>query len=463
MKVCMVGTGYVGLVSGTCLAEMGNRVTCVDISAENIENIRSGVLPIHEPGLEELVHMNVQEGRLHFTTDLAEGLRDAIICFIAVGTPQDAAGAADVSAVLKVAEDVGALITRYTVVAVKSTVPVGTAHRVAEILGRQAKVPFAVVSNPEFLKQGAAVMDFLRPDRIVVGSEDSKALNIMRELYEPFLRTGNPVITMDTASAEMTKYVANAFLATKISFINEMSRLCEAVGADMESVRHGVTSDPRIGRLFMFPGVGYGGSCLPKDVKALIHVANERGQGLSIMEAVDRVNHEQPQFFLQKIFNHFSDPAGKIIAVWGLSFKPNTDDLRESPSLTVIPALLERGFVVRGFDPKAGEKARNLFAGAQIVGSAYEALDGADALVILTEWNEFRRPDFRRMKELMREQTIFDGRNLFAPDRMASRGFRYYCIGKATDAYPAVWARGRAVENYSPGVPMNQTEREANS
>jgi UDPglucose 6-dehydrogenase len=432
VKVCVVGTGYVGLVTGTCLAEMGNNVTCIDNDQQKIQRLEAGEVPIYEPGLEELIKSNTQEGRLTFSTNLTTTVKDSAICIIAVGTPQGDDGSADLSAVFAVAEAIAKAMNGYKVVVTKSTVPVGTADRIKGIVAQHTSHPFSVVSNPEFLKQGAAVDDFLKPDRVVIGSDDVQATELMRELYAPFLRTGNPVILMDVRSAEMTKYVANAFLAAKISFINEMSNLCERVGADVSQVRVGISSDQRIGPQFLFPGLGYGGSCFPKDVKALMKTATDYGFDSPILKAVDDINQNQRQVYLNKVLSHFNhDVAGKTFAVWGLAFKPRTDDMREAPSVTIIQALLERGAHIQAFDPKAVASAKRLF-GDKLVYTTnnYDALQNADALLLLTEWNEFRRPDFDRMKDLLKQPVIFDGRNQYDAERMTQRGFHYECMGR---------------------------------
>lgn len=432
MKVCVVGTGYVGLVAGTCLAEMGNDVICVDNNQAKVESLRQGQVPIYEPGLEELIKSNTKEGRLSFTSDLTEAVRKSLICIIAVGTPQGDDGAADLSAVFGVAREIAGAMDGYRVVVTKSTVPVGTADQIREIVAGITSHEFSVVSNPEFLKQGAAVDDFLKPDRVVIGVDNQRATDIMRELYSPFLRTGNPIIMMDIRSAEMTKYAANAFLATKISFINEMSNLCEKVGADILMVRTGISTDTRIGSQFLFPGLGYGGSCFPKDVKALIRTGQDSGHPMKILEAVDQTNQEQRRHFIAAVLDYFQgDVQGKTFALWGLAFKPRTDDMREAPSHTIIESLLVKGANVRAYDPKATEMARRLF-GDRITycNSSYEALEGADALLLVTEWNEFRRPDFEKMRKLMRGSVIFDGRNQYEVERMERRGFTYYCLGR---------------------------------
>lgn len=440
MKICVIGTGYVGLVTGACLAEMGNQVICVDLDEQRIENLRTKkALPFYEPGLKEIVNINSREGRLSFTTDTSQAVLDSELCFIAVGTPQDEDGSADLSAVFAVARDIGRAMDGYRVVVTKSTVPVGTCAKIEKVVAEETDQPFSVVSNPEFLKQGNAVADFLKPDRVVIGANDRRAEELMKELYSPFLRTGKPVICMDVASSEMTKYVANAFLATKISFINEVANLCDVVGADIELVRSGICTDSRIGPHFLFPGVGYGGSCFPKDVKALVQTAKQNDVECAILQATDAVNTGQASRFLDKISSFFGSLSGKTIAVWGLAFKPNTDDMREAPSLRVIHRLLAEGAQVKAYDPRAEQQARRHFGeSVQLCASSYEALEGADALVILTEWNEFRRPDFDKMGRLLTQPVIFDGRNLFEPDRMAERGFRYHCVGRTPVSEPAL-------------------------
>ena len=432
MNLAVVGTGYVGLVTGTCLAEMGNQVVCIDTDAAKVTQLRAGQVPIYEPGLSELIESNVTEGRLSFTTDARQGIADSQIVMIAVGTPPKEDGSADLTAVFAVARMVAETAQGKRVLVTKSTVPVGTCQEIQASLTKLGRPDIVVVSNPEFLKQGDAVNDFLKPERVVIGADDPEASQLMQELYAPFLRTGNRLIVMDIASAEMTKYVANAFLATKISFINEMSRLCQRVGADVELVRAGISTDSRIGDKFLFPGLGFGGSCFPKDVKALIQTGQQHGCEMSILDSVYRVNEQQRAAFFERLVEHFGGHlAGKKIGFWGLAFKPRTDDTREAPALTLIQWILDKGGVVQGFDPKAMPKVRQEFGNKiRYCESAYEALDGADALVIATEWNEFRRPDFERMKRSMADPVIFDGRNLFSPDRMAQRGFIYYCVGR---------------------------------
>lgn len=439
MKICVIGTGYVGLVAGTCLAEMGNDVICVDNDLSKLAKLEQGIIPIYEPGLEELIKANVGEGRLAFTSNLAEAVQKSLVCFIAVGTPQSEDGSADLQFVEAVAEELGKAINEYKVIVDKSTVPVGTADRVTEIMKKYTDHDFDVVSNPEFLKQGAAVEDFLKPDRVVIGSNSQRATEIMQELYSPFLRTGNPVIIMDVKSAEMTKYAANSFLAVKISYANEIANICEAVGADAEMVRIGMCSDKRIGSQFLFPGLGYGGSCFPKDVKALLKTAVDNNCGHRLIESADEVNKEQRVIFLNKITRRYGmNLAGKTFAVWGLTFKPKTNDMRMSPAITIINALLELGAKIQAYDPKAYEQAYEMW-GDKITyaKNSYEAVEGADCLLLLTEWNEFRRPDFDKIKSLMKLPIIFDGRNQYDPERMVRRGFEYTCVGKITPKSPA--------------------------
>ena len=432
MKICVIGTGYVGLVVGTCLAEMGNNVICVDNDLRKLAKLEEGIVPIYEPGLEELMKANISEGRLSFTSDLAMAVQKSLVCFIAVGTPQSEDGSADLHYVEGVAEEIGKAINNYKVIVDKSTVPVGTADRVTEIIKKYTTHDFDVISNPEFLKQGAAVDDFLKPDRVVIGSNSQKATEIMQELYAPFLRTGNPVIIMDVKSAEMTKYAANSFLAVKISYANEIANICEAVGADAEMVRIGMCSDKRIGSQFLFPGLGYGGSCFPKDVKALLKTAVDYNCGHRLLEAADEVNKEQRVIFINKILRKYgADLSGKTFAVWGLTFKPKTNDMRMAPAITIINALLELGAKVKAYDPKGFEQAEMIW-GDKIVYAvnSYDAVKDADCLLLLTEWNEFRRPDFDRIKTLMKSPVVFDGRNLYDPKRMRQRGFEYRCVGK---------------------------------
>jgi UDPglucose 6-dehydrogenase len=433
VKLCVIGTGYVGLVAGTCFAESGNDVICVDIDQAKIEQLKQGSVPIYEPGLEELIRRNLTERRLWFTTDLVSAVRASEICFVAVGTPEASDGSADLRAVLAVAGEIGAAMNGYRVVVCKSTVPVGTADKVREVIAGCTAHEFDVVSNPEFLKEGAAIEDFMKPDRVVIGGASPRAIELMRTLYEPFVRTENPILVMDNRSAEMTKYAANAFLATRISFINEMAALCERVGADVAEVRRGMGSDRRIGHHFLFPGAGYGGSCFPKDVQAIIRTARDEGLAFPLLHAVEDVNERQKRLLAEKVVRRFGeDLSGRRFAVWGLAFKPRTDDMREAPSVVVIEELLRRGARVEAHDPEALGEARRVFGDrVNYHRLNYDALEGADALVIVTDWNEFRRPDFVRMRSAMRSPIIFDGRNLYEPEVMREQGFAYYPIGRA--------------------------------
>ncbi|MDR1168916.1 MAG: UDP-glucose/GDP-mannose dehydrogenase family protein [Heliobacteriaceae bacterium] len=438
MKICVIGTGYVGLVAGTCLAEMGNDVICVDNNPDKLRKLMQGIVPIYEPGLEELIKSNICEGRLEFSGDITAAVQASTVCFIAVGTPQNEDGSADMQYVESVAHSIGQAVNKYTVIVNKSTVPVGTADKVAGIIGKYADFEFDVVSNPEFLKQGAAVEDFLRPDRVVIGSNSQRATEIMQEIYAPFLRNGNPVIVMDIKSAEMTKYAANSFLAVKISYINEIANLCEKVGADADMVRVGMITDKRIGPQFLYPGLGYGGSCFPKDVKALLKTARDNGCSHRILSSADAVNWEQREIFIQKILARFgANLTGKTFAVWGLAFKPKTNDMRMAPAITVIDSLLEHGACVQVFDPKATESAMEIW-GSKITycKTFYEAVEDADCLLLLTEWNEFRHPDFDKVKSLMKYPVIFDGRNQYDLQRMTQRGFEYSCVGKTLPRLP---------------------------
>lgn len=431
MRICVVGTGYVGLVAGTCLAEMGNKVICVDNNEDKLDKLRNGIVPIYEPGLEELIKVNVAEDRLSFSSDLKTAVEKSLVCFIAVGTPQGEDGSADLKYVYQVAKDIGKSINNYKVIVDKSTVPVGTADKVTEIIKQETAHDFDVVSNPEFLKQGAAVDDFLKPDRVVIGSNSQKATEIMQELYAPFLRTGNPVIIMDVRSAEMTKYASNSFLAVKISYANEIANICEKVGANAEMVRIGMCSDKRIGSQFLFPGLGYGGSCFPKDVKALLKTAKDNECDTQMLEAADSINKLQRKLFVDKILRHFDgDIKGKTFAVWGLAFKPKTDDMREAPAITIINSLLEYGAIVQAYDPKAFNSAKFYFADKITYSkNSYEALNNADALLLLTEWNEFRRPDFEKVKTSVKDLVIFDGRNQYERSKIEALGLKYFCIG----------------------------------
>lgn len=432
MKICVIGTGYVGLVAGTCLADMGNDVICVDNDLKKLEMLEKGIVPIYEPGLEELIKANVMEGRLTFSSNLADAVQKSLVCFIAVGTPQSEDGSADMRYVMDVAESIGKAINGYKVIVDKSTVPVGTADKVKAAIAKFYDGEFDVVSNPEFLKQGAAVDDFLKPDRVVIGSNSAKATAIMQEVYAPFFRTASRFVIMDVKSAEMTKYAANSFLAVKISYANEIANICEAVGADSEMVRIGMCSDKRIGSQFLFPGLGYGGSCFPKDVKALLKTAKDHNCGHRLIESADEVNKEQRVVFINKILRKFgSDIKGKTFAVWGLTFKPKTNDMRMSPAITIINAILELGGNVQAYDPKGFEQAKIIW-GDKITysKSSYDALEGADCLLLLTEWNEFRRPDFDKVKELLKSPVVFDGRNQYDAQRMKQRGFDYICVGR---------------------------------
>jgi len=432
MQVGVVGTGYVGLVAGACLAETGNDVICGDVDEKKVEALKEGKIPIYEPGLESLVERNIAAGRLRFTTDIPLVARESEVIFIAVGTPPDEDGSADLRHVLDVAKVIGESMEDEKVVVTKSTVPVGTAKLVRQAIEEIANHPVHVCSNPEFLKEGAAVDDFMRPDRVVLGIDSEEARKALAELYEPFVRTGNPIIFMDITSAELTKYVANAMLATRISMMNEVARMCDLTGADVALVRRGVGSDVRIGPKFLFPGPGYGGSCFPKDVKALVRTAEEHGYDFKILKAVEDVNDAQKHYFLGKIDSHFGkDLNGRTIAVWGLAFKPGTDDMRESPSIVLIEGLLERGARVLGHDPAALETARAVF-GDRITycEREYDALEGADALVVMTDWLEYRRPNFHRLKELMGSPVVFDSRNLYESDRMRELRFTYYPLGR---------------------------------
>ena len=432
MKVCVIGTGYVGLVVGTCLSEMGNDVVCVDNNTEKLEQLKNGIIPIYEPGLEELIKENVAEKRLQFTDNIKEAIEKSLICYIAVGTPQQDDGSAEMKYVYQVAEDIGKYINSYKIIIDKSTVPVGTAEKITEIIKSKTNCEFDVISNPEFLKQGSAVEDFLKPDRIIIGSDSEKATSIMKELYAPFLRTGNPIILMDVKSAEMTKYASNSFLAMKVSFANEIANICEKVGADADMVRKGMCADKRIGSQFLFAGLGYGGSCFPKDIKALIKTAKDNNCNYDILNATEKVNNTQRLLFIDKIINKYGeDLKGKTFAVWGLSFKPKTNDMREAPSITIINELLKRKASIRGYDPKAIETAKGIFNDKIFYAkNSYEALENADALLLLTEWNEFRRPDFEKIKNLLKEPVIFDGRNQYNTENLLEQGFEYYSIGK---------------------------------
>ncbi len=431
MKLTIIGTGYVGLVAGTCFADSGNDVICVDIDEEKIANLRAGGVPIYEPGLEELIEKNVREQRLSFSTDLATSVGQSEVVFIAVGTPEGESGDADLQYVLAAAVEVGRALKRYTVVVDKSTVPVGTADKVKDTIARVTSQPFDVVSNPEFLKEGAAIDDFLKPDRVVIGADSERARNVMGDLYAPFCRTENRILFMDTRSAELTKYASNAMLATRISFMNDIAVLCEKVGADVDAVRRGMGADQRIGYPFLFPGVGYGGSCFPKDVKALVATAREHAIEFDLLRAVERTNERQKRVLLQKAQKHYGDLSGRTFAIWGLAFKPRTDDMREAPAIVMVEGLLGKGAKLAVHDPVAMDVARRHFGTrVRYAASPYEALDGADGLFILTEWNDFRHPDFDRMRSLLKEPVVFDGRNVFDPAKLRERGFAYHGIGR---------------------------------
>ncbi|WP_372650200.1 UDP-glucose/GDP-mannose dehydrogenase family protein [Draconibacterium sp.] len=439
MKISVVGTGYVGLVSGTCIAETGVNVACVDIDETKIEKLNNGIIPIYEPGLEDIYKKNVEKGRLEFTTDLGASIKDADAVFIAVGTPPDEDGSADLKYVLGVAREIGKNMDHYLVVVTKSTVPVGTSVKVKqtileELEKRGEDIPFDVASNPEFLKEGSAVNDFLKPDRIVIGTESKRAQKVMQRLYKPFVLNGHPILFMDITSSEMTKYAANSMLATKISFINDIANLCEIVGADVDNVRRGIGSDPRIGNKFIYPGTGYGGSCFPKDVQALIRTADEFNYSLDVLKAVEKVNYRQKEVLFNKLYKRFDgDLKGKKFALWGLSFKPKTDDMREAPSLVIIEKLLEAGASVTAYDPVAMHEAERILGDKiSYAKDEYDALIDADALILVTEWSEFRLPNFRVMEKLLKSKIIFDGRNIYDPEELAELGFEYFAIGRKT-------------------------------
>jgi UDPglucose 6-dehydrogenase len=434
MKVSVVGIGYVGLVVAAGFAETGNDVICMDNDEKKIENLKKGIIPIYEPGLEDLVKWNSRDGRLQFTTEVKYAIENSDILFLALPTPPNEDGSADLKYVTEAASEIGKYINGYKVIVNKSTVPVGTADKVTAVIKKyNTKYEFDVVSNPEFLKEGTAVNDFLMPDRIVLGASSKKAIDLMQELYAPFIRTGNPMLVMSEKSAEVTKYAANSMLATKISFMNEVANLCDLVGADIESVRIGIGTDARIGLKFLFPGVGYGGSCFPKDVKALIKTASEYDHSMEILKKVEEVNDKQKSIICQKLSKHFNgDLKNKIITIWGLSFKPKTDDLREAPAIIIINELLEKGCKIKAHDPIAIENMKKLMGDKiQYFENSFEALKDSDALLIITEWNEFRRPDFRKMKSLMKTPVVFDGRNIYNPQKMKENGFTYYGIGRA--------------------------------
>lgn len=437
MKIAMIGTGYVGLVTGTCFAESGNDVCCVDTNEQKINDLKNGIIPIFEPGLDAMVKRNFEEERLTFSTSIEEAAQHALLLFVAVGTPPDEDGSADLSHVVAVARSIGQCINEYKIIVDKSTVPVGTAKLVRktiqeELDKRGVNIEFDVVSNPEFLKEGNAIDDFMKPDRVVIGCEDVRTAEIMKELYAPFVRTGKPILVMDIAAAEMTKYAANAMLATRISFMNDIANLCERLGVDVSHVRQGIGSDSRIGYPFLFPGPGYGGSCFPKDVKAVIKTGEQHGYKLELLTAVENVNNRQKKVLFEKLQRRFGDDLkNKTIAVWGLAFKPNTDDMREAASIVLINSLLEIGAKVRAYDPQAMKEARRIFGDKIEYGKKpYDVVDGADALVVVTEWNEFRRPNFEKIKEMLKQPVIMDGKNLYEPKTMAKLGFEYEGIGR---------------------------------
>ena len=432
MKIAVVGTGYVGLVTGTCLAETGNQVNCVDINEQKVKMMQDGQLPIYEPGLEQLFHRNIKQERLHFTSNLAVSIKEAKIIFLALPTPPGGDGSADLSYVLGAAKDIAKLLTEYKVIVTKSTVPVGTADKVTAVMKENTSIEFAVVSNPEFLREGVAVEDFMKPDRVVVGTTDERARKLMGELYGPYVRQGNPVIFMDERSSELTKYAANSFLATKISFMNEISNLCELVGADVDMVRRGIGADERIGRRFLFSGIGYGGSCFPKDVQALAKSAEENKYDFKILNSVMEVNEIQKRVLVEKVTKYYNgDLKGKKFAMWGLAFKPETDDIREAPSLYIIDDLVKAGAQICAFDPEGMKNVKNLLGDKiKYAQDPYEALDGADALLIVTEWSLFRTPDFDQMGKLLKNKVIFDGRNLYDLQKMIDCGYYYNSIGR---------------------------------
>jgi UDPglucose 6-dehydrogenase len=431
MRVSVVGVGYVGLVAAACLAEGGNHVVCIDNDEGKIENLKKGIIPIYEPGLTELVERNSQAGRLVFTTDLKKGVEESLVIFLGVGTPSAPDGSADISAVINVAEKIAELMTDYKILVTKSTVPVGTAKRVSELIKSKTHIEFDYVSNPEFLKEGSAVEDFLKPDRVIIGTTNPAVREIMKQLYGPFMRKSSRMLFMDPASAEMTKYAANTMLATRISFMNELSGLCDKYGADIERVRKGIGSDSRIGNSFLFAGVGYGGSCFPKDVRALIHMGSEVNVPMTIASAVQDANYTQQENFARRVIEYFS--SGAHLAVWGLAFKAKTDDIRESPAVRCVEQFIENGFSVKAFDPEAGEAVKQKLGDKiEVLEDGYDILDGSDGLVILTDWQEFRTPDFKLIKKKLKDAVIFDGRNLYDPAVVAGEGIDYHCIGRAT-------------------------------
>jgi UDPglucose 6-dehydrogenase len=433
MEICVIGTGYVGLVVGTGLAETGNKVICVDKDETKIKKLENNVIPIYEPGLEELVRRNRKENRLCFSTSVKDAVSRSEIIYIAVGTPEKEDGTVDLSYVFAVADEIGTAMGKdYKIIVNKSTVPVGTARKVENIIKNKTKAKFDVISNPEFLKEGTAVQDFMKPDRIIIGTDSPEVAEKIKDLYEPFVRTGNPILIMSIESAEMTKYASNTMLACRISFMNEIANLCDKVGADVEEVRIGMAKDPRIGSKFLFPGIGYGGSCFPKDVKGIIQKGKEYGLPMKICESVDLVNEAQKKLMFKKIKERFNELKGIKIAIWGLSFKPQTDDMREAASIVTINLLLSEGANIKAYDPQAMENAREIFKNKIEYGNTpYDCLRGAEAIVILTEWNEFRNPDFKKIEDLMSKKIVFDGRNIYDPDKVKASGFEYYCIGRA--------------------------------
>ena len=435
MKICIIGTGYVGLVAGTCFAETGNDVICVDNEKHKLEKLSKGIIPIYEPNLEELIKTNVSKNRLSFTDNINSAIKDASICFITVGTPQGDDGQADLKYIKQVSKEIAKAIKKYTIIVVKSTVPVGSAEVIEKIIKKETNVEFDIISNPEFLKQGSAIEDFLKPDRIIIGSNSKKATEIIKDLYSPFVRTGNPIITMDIKSAEMTKYAANTFLAVKISFANEIANICEKTGADIEMVRKGISSDKRIGSQFLFAGLGYGGSCFPKDIKALIKTSEDNNYESKLLKAADEINKSQKTLFIEKILKEFNyDIKNKTFAIWGLAFKPKTNDLREAPSLYIINTLLDKGAKIKAYDPKAMEKAKEYFNNKiELSKTSYDALKNCDALILITEWNEFRHPDFNKIKKLLKTPIIFDGRNQYSEQILKKEGFKYVSVGKNND------------------------------
>jgi UDPglucose 6-dehydrogenase len=433
MNIGVIGTGYVGLVAGACFAESGNDVWCVDNDSSKVERLKKGEIPIYEPGLPEIVERNLREERLTFTTDLNAAVKKSLVIFVAVGTPTTPSGAADLTSVFQVASEIGRAMDRYKVIVVKSTVPVGTSEKIRAILKKETTHPFDLLSNPEFLKQGAAVEDFMKPDRVVVGADDIRPAEILRDLYAPFVRTGSPVLLVDVRTAELLKYAANAFLAARISFMNEIANLCEQVGANVDMIRKGLAADSRIGPAFLFPGVGFGGSCFPKDIKALIDTGRQHNYAMKILQAVDDVNQSQASHFVEKIRKHFEgNLRDKRLGVWGLSFKPRTNDMRDAPAISIIESLLADGAAISAYDPEAMDVARRIFGGRiQLTTSNYACVEGADALLLVTEWQAFRNPNFERMKTMMRHPIIFDGRNIYDPVQLRQMGFTYYSVGRS--------------------------------